>query len=622
MSLFLKASHRNIFLSCVAAWISFSVVAANDEEAPPNVLIIMTDEHNLRTLGCYRDLMVKSQAEIWGEGVTVSTPNLDSLAKNGALFSNFMTVSPACTPSRGSFLTGTYPSTNKALRNHVPMRDDAITFAETMKEKLAYETSYMGKWHMNGDLYSDEVFGAPADRSFGFDDTKYQWNRGHWKFIQEKSNGSVKAYSYEDGEEIFDSPESKRDAYTTDFITNRAIEYINKQAGSASRTPFTLMLSYPDPHGPHDVREPYNTMFDDLHFAFPQNAVLGLNKQPAPPAWSRTKSREIRKGVPLDKVKEKIELYENSEYFQLRQRQSFGMIKLLDDSVGRILKTLEDNNMKNDTIVVFTSDHGGTMGEHNSAGKGTPYKTSAGVPFLIQWPRKIPAGKHIETAYSFIDFVPTLFNLVGIDTSELGLTGLDASEDLINENMLISDENQFRFIDQAKGKWAAAVSERYKFVLSSNLMQPYLLDSAVDPNELTNFFNQEGYKDISKKMRRALLQEMEEHDFQLMKRNAEVIYLEKPACQESRDQLDGDYIFTVCANYKKAALQDECQNPALKAKCPVTCNACSKEWGKFMWKKRFFSCSKVARKPLKIKKKWCKKWSIGNFCRKACAKWV
>ena len=146
MSLFLKASHMNIFLSCVAALIcfSFSVAGANDE-APPNVLIIMTDEHNLRTLGCYRDLMVKSQAEIWGEGVTVSTPNLDSLAKNGALFSNFMTVSPACTPSRGSFLTGTYPSTHAALRNHIPMRDDAITFAQTMKEKLGYATSYMGK---------------------------------------------------------------------------------------------------------------------------------------------------------------------------------------------------------------------------------------------------------------------------------------------------------------------------------------------------------------------------------------------------------------------------------------------------------------------------------------------
>ena len=74
------------------------------------------------------------------------------------------------------------------------------------------------------------------------------------------------------------------------------------------------------------------------------------------------------------------------------------------------------------------------MGEHTSPGKGTPYKTSAGVPFLIQWPSNIPAGKHIETAYSSVDFVPTLLNLVGIETSELGLTGLvDASGDLMNE---------------------------------------------------------------------------------------------------------------------------------------------------------------------------------------------
>ena len=89
--------------------------------------------------------MVKAQAEIRGEGVTVTTPNLDSLANNGALFSNFMTVSPTCTPSRGSFLTGTYLSTHAAVRNHIPMRDDTITFAQTMKEKLEYATSYMGK---------------------------------------------------------------------------------------------------------------------------------------------------------------------------------------------------------------------------------------------------------------------------------------------------------------------------------------------------------------------------------------------------------------------------------------------------------------------------------------------
>ena len=100
--------------------------------------------------------------------------------------------------------------------------------------------------------------------------------------------------------------------------------------------------------------------------------------------------------------------------------------------------------------------------------------------------------------------MPTLLNLVGIETSELGLTGLvDASGDLMNEGMLISDENQLRFIDKAKGNWAAAVTQRYKFVLSPNLMQPYLLDSAVDPNELSNFFNQKGYWKILKAMKKA-----------------------------------------------------------------------------------------------------------------------
>jgi len=105
----------------------------------------MTDEHNLRTLGCYRDLMVQSQAEIWGEGITVSTPNIDSLAKEGALLSNFLTVSPRCTPSRGSFLTGEYPSTHGAEDNHVPMNNDAITFAKILKDRLEYSASYMGK---------------------------------------------------------------------------------------------------------------------------------------------------------------------------------------------------------------------------------------------------------------------------------------------------------------------------------------------------------------------------------------------------------------------------------------------------------------------------------------------
>jgi len=381
------------------------------------------------------------------------------------------------------------------------------------------------------------------------------------------------------------------------------------------------MVSYPDPHNPYAVREPYNEMFDDLHFAIPQSAISSLNKKPAPPAWSRTNTPEIPEDTPLDTVEREIELYENSASYQRRQRQTFGMIKLLDDNIGRILETLKNNNLENNTLVIFTSDHGGTMAEHNSRGKETPYKTSAGVPFLIRWPGKIPAGKHVETAYSSIDFVPTLLNLLGIDTSEFELPGIDASGDLLNEAMHISDESQIRFIENTMGKWTAAMSQRYKLVLGRSEMPPYLFDTTADPNELTNFFYlNKAYKEVSQTMKRALNKEIKTRDFQLREQQ-DPVYLVTPACQETRDQLDGDETFTVCANYKTVALQEECQKPALKSKCPVTCNVCFKDtrWGNFMWKRRYISCASVASKSLWKRRKWCKKEAIGNFCRETCA---
>ena len=466
-------------------------------------------------------------------------------------------------------------------------------------------------------------FGAPADRSFGFDDTKYQWNRGHWKFIKENDDGTIKGYEYEDGKKIFDNQKRRRNGYSTDFLTNRAIEYITDQAGSA--TPFTLMLSYPDPHGTFVVREPYNTMFDDLHFAMPQSALSSLKKQPAPPAWSKTSNPpHIPNNTTLDTVEEEIELYENSTDYQDQQRQTFGMIKLLDDNIGRLLKTLKDKRLEDNTVVIFTSDHGGAMAEHNNKGKQTPYKTSAGVPFVIRWPVKIPAGKHIQTAYSSVDFVPTLLNLLGIDTSEYRLPGLDFSGELMNEATFISDENQLRFIDMAEGRWAAAVSQRYKFILSPGQTQPYLLDTTVDPDELTNFFNLVGYKEQSDVMKSALLGAMKEYNFQLRdKSKSAPVYLDAPPCQESRDQLDEYYALTVCTDYKKkSARRDECQNPLLKSKCPITCNdsACFEEYTRaaFVWKNKTLNCAKLAKKSLKKRREWCKTSGIRKFCRVTC----
>ena len=125
------------------------LTSANEESgSKPNVLVIMTDEHNLRTIGKYRELLTSSQSSsqafVWGEDLAVDTPNIDRLADDGATFSNFYTVSPICTTSRGSFMTGSYPTTNGAIRNHVAMNDDAVTFAHILKDE-GYSTGYIGK---------------------------------------------------------------------------------------------------------------------------------------------------------------------------------------------------------------------------------------------------------------------------------------------------------------------------------------------------------------------------------------------------------------------------------------------------------------------------------------------
>ena len=306
----------------------------------PNLIVIMTDEHNLRTLGCYRDRMKKSQSFVWGDGIKVDTPHIDSLAREGALFTNFNTVAPLCTPSRASFMTGLYPAFTGASENHLPMDQNAVTFAKVLRKKKGYHTGYFGKWHLNGDIkpgFQDR------DRHFGFYENKYQFNRGHWKFLEEDiENSIVNAYDYKEKRKVKGSLEK---AYTTDFLFRKALDFMSIQV-EMDRS-FALMLSIPDPHGPNDVRPPYDTMYNSMHFNMPATAVAAYRKSPANPGWSFLDT-ELKNA---DKI---ITSIENHEEWQTNLRNYFGMVKLIDDKVGELLSFLKQNSLDKNTIVVFT----------------------------------------------------------------------------------------------------------------------------------------------------------------------------------------------------------------------------------------------------------------------------
>ena len=147
----MSMNRRNFMqLACASGIAAIGQVSLAGKSKQPNLLIIHTDEHNFRTLGCYREQLSDDQAFVWGKGVKVDTPHIDSIAHDGALCTSYYAASPVCTPSRASFISGLYPEATGSPVNDMPLNDGLVTFAEILKSR-GYSTSYVGKWHLDGD---------------------------------------------------------------------------------------------------------------------------------------------------------------------------------------------------------------------------------------------------------------------------------------------------------------------------------------------------------------------------------------------------------------------------------------------------------------------------------------
>ncbi len=440
----------------------------------PNLLIIHTDEHNFRTLGCYRKLLSEDQAFVWGKGVEVETPNIDWLADNGAVCTGFYATTPVCSPSRGSFISGLYPQNTPVVTNNIPLNDGVVTFAEVLRRQ-GYATGYAGKWHLDG-------AGKPQwepKRRFGFEDNRYMFNRGHWKQLEDTASGPrVKSRNAKDKPD-YGVKGADEKSFTTDFLADKTVEFIKAHKDG----PFCYMVSIPDPHGPNTVRPPYDTMFDHLDFKAPRTMS---KPDSSVPEWGKKQAEKLNP--------KQMALY-------------FGMVKCIDDNVGKILGVLRDCDILDRTIVIFTSDHGDMCGEHGRHNKGVPYETSAKIPFVIYFKGKVKVGTVVREALSCVDFRPTILNLMGFETGG-PVEGRDASA-LLASGKAPAGWKDVAFMRSTGGQkgqanWLAAVTRRYKLVYSA-LDDPWLFDLQGDPDELTNFFSDPAYRQTVRELSRALL---------------------------------------------------------------------------------------------------------------------
>jgi len=435
-------------------------------EQPLNLLVIQTDEHHFKTLGCYG-------------GKIVQTPNIDWLARNGAIATSFYATTPVCSPSRAALMSGRYPHKTPVATNNIPLDDQLVTFAEVLR-KRGYATGYAGKWHLDGD---GKPQWAPK-RKFGWEDNRFMFNRGHWKKFADTTNGPRVA-ARRNGQPHYGLDGADENTFSTDWLTDKAIDFINAKKGR----PFCYMVSYPDPHGPNTVRAPYDTMYNGVTVPIPRS----VNKtREQTPAWA-AKSPRI-----------------TADTIRLLMPKYYGMVKCLDDNIGRIISTLRRNGQLERTLIVFTSDHGDLCGEHGRLNKGVPYEGSARIPFLIYCPGKVPAGTVVGEALSCIDFLPTVTSLMDV-VHNLKVDGRNAASLFAGARRGEWNDIAFLRSTSSREPWLCAVTDRFKLVYAAS-GKPWLFDLQADPDEMKNFFQTLEHQAIIKRLTAALAAYAKEHN--------------------------------------------------------------------------------------------------------------
>lgn len=446
--------NKKITFNKLATMVAFSgALQAQAQSTRPNVLLILTDEQSCWTISAY------------GKGPYsnhfIETPNIDALAAEGALMTNHIANAAVSTPSRGQLLTGRYCHQNGAYDNWMPMDQKEITLGQQLKD-AGYETAYFGKWHLSGE---DELnLSGPI---FGFDNVKYFGINA--KTIIEKEGKLSQNHNIP----------SDSSAYLTDYLTDKAIKYIKTERTK----PFFCLLSIHDPHMPFSTREPYASMFNK------DSIPLPVNYYDTFPSWG------------VYKISEKS--------YKKTVKQYLGMVKLIDDKVGEIIATLKKQGIYDNTIIIFTTDHGDYMGQHGLYSKNECYEEVYRVPFIIRYPAKVKSKVVVDKIVSNIHVMPTILDMVKVEPNK-NIEGKSFLPLLQGKKMKWQSEAIQLKGNKSEGyfnKYAGYLTDNYHLMLKNvnGGKDNLLFDRKNDPFEQHNLYNNPTYRKTSNELTKKIL---------------------------------------------------------------------------------------------------------------------
>ena len=366
----------------------------------PNLVFIWTDQQSVDTLGAYGNEQI-------------DTPALDALAATGTIFDRAYCTSPVCGPSRSSVMTGKYPHTTGVTGNNVPLAPDDPTFVELLDD--TYTTGWIGKWHLG-----DEIF-----RQRGFDEWVSTEDQYHPFYSADRPAGARSDYHHFLREQGYEPDRLSADGhpwFSREFVATTVPEEHSKPAFMAEAAidfidrhrdePFVLHLMFLEPHDPYTG--PRDDQYASIDVPLPPNFDHdGLDEQPLRYRFAR---ETIRQGISR-RPPDPMGVPPTDDDWRTVISQYWGLVSLVDTQVGRVLDALDTHQVTDNTIAVFTSDHGDMMGSHGLYTKMTQFEEAIRVPLIVRFPDGLAAGEHVERPVSQVDLVPTLLEAMGQSTA-------------------------------------------------------------------------------------------------------------------------------------------------------------------------------------------------------------
>jgi len=433
----------------------------------PNILLITADQLRYDALGCAGNELVQ-------------TPHLDALAKSGVLFTSCYTPNPICVPARASITTGNYSHRATGTKNNAGLiRDGQNKIAEVFNE-AGFETYAVGKLHyvpysppdrpklLHGFRHAELAEEGRIIRRYD-PEGKLRGLEEYFDYLRDVGwAGYSRAHGIGNNDLHPAASCLPEEHYVDAWVATRTIEHLKRHLEQDSERPFLMWTSFVKPHPPYDPPHPYDRLYDPRDIPKPfGNAALAATRNP------HSRVTAARHGFH----------YLSPQAVQLFRAHYYGLVTFQDRMVGRLISFLDAEGLREETIIVYTSDHGDLIGDFGSCFKRSFQEGSVHVPLIMSAPGRVPSEKLCEQLVGLQDILPTIAAMAGVEL-KYPVDGEDLSP-VIDGGGGVRDV----YISQClESPWQMymAYDGRWKYVYHEANGFEELYDLALDPHELHN----------------------------------------------------------------------------------------------------------------------------------------